>query len=334
MTAMRAVTIAVDLTVSEIIAAGETLLGEAACSASLHDRLVKLRERDKGFYPTFASALEVTGQPMGPVWAAERSLIEQRAERYAEIATRLAEATGATELKGRRLADLYPGRVLRQCRDVDLQLPDGQRLFGAAELLTATGWTIDVLVLLPGTVEPDLILEFSRPRPTIVEASDKVELTTLLLQGDGLRMARARQLPGVAGPGALLASAAAEGMDRPFRVRDLTDAHLLIRQLDPEARQALRRSAEPAGLARYLSRLVRSTRRFYPCATEGLVGAAPNPWGTASQGSEPGSPTPSTAVPPSGSPRRSPSITAAPGRGRSSTGWRRGSTPATLWTAD
>jgi hypothetical protein len=278
MTATQPTTIPADRVVSEIIAAGETLLGGALATNCLHDRLTKVRERDKGFYATFASALESSGQPMGPAWAAERALMEQRARRCAEIAARLMEATGATELKGQRLAGLYPSGVLRQCRDLDLQLPDAERLFGAAELLITSGWSIDVLVVLPGAVEPDFILELSRPRPTLAEAPDKVELTTLLLQGDGLRMDRVRRLPGIAGAGALLAAVAAEGMDRPFRLRDCTDAHLLMRRLDPDAREALRRAAERVGLGRYMARLVRSTHRFYPCTTHGLVIAWPDSW--------------------------------------------------------
>jgi hypothetical protein len=277
MTAIQPTVIPADRAVAEIVAAGETLLAGASC-ACVHDRLVKVRERDKGFYATFASALEASGHPMGSTWSAERSLIEQRARRCSETATRLTEATGATELKGRRIADYYPPTVLRQCRDLDLQLPDVERLFAAARLLTGSGWSIDVLVLLPGASEPDLILELSRPRPTVAEAPDKVELTTLLLQGDGLRMDRARRLPGVAGPAALLAAVAAEGMDRPFRMRDYTDAHLLLGELDPDARQALRRAADRAGLGRYLVRLVRSTCRFYPCTIDDFVTTRPDSW--------------------------------------------------------
>lgn len=254
-----------------VLAASSRRFGHASDPTA--DALGRVRQRDAKFYPTLASSLEVLGRRVGPEWDAERTRLQGRLQRLHDVAG-VAVGAGATILKGSELAAFYPEPILRYSGDVDLHVPDLRTAWEVGTSLRDRGWEVAGLVLFPGRPgsEPDVLLQWERERPATDEADDLVEVSTLVLQGDGLRMDRVRDLPTLTSPARLLAAVAAEGMDRPFGLRDMIDAHLVLQRLAHAQLRALWSAAGPPGLSPYLDRLLRQAQRALGTPVPGDAG--------------------------------------------------------------
>ncbi|MFL6129078.1 MAG: hypothetical protein ACJ73E_08425 [Mycobacteriales bacterium] len=219
------------------------------------------------FHVSLLSSWQARGETLDPAQAALVRAAAQRSRRHQALAVELCAAVpGLWRLKGPATGRLYPAGVLRSERDVDLGAPGEGELWDAVRLLAGRGWTVDAVWLRAGRDGRDrqvaATLRSPGPEP------DLVEVTTDPLEGDHWRVdSRPLELAGTDSASLAFLLLVEEGTARPYGVRDVYDAVLLLRQLARTGRGG--RAAEllaAAGLGRQWARLRRGVLR------SGLVG--------------------------------------------------------------
>ncbi|GAB1644040.1 hypothetical protein [Krasilnikovia sp. MM14-A1259] len=227
------------------------------------------------------SALARDGARMGEPARAELQRAQERSRRYADLAADLAAATGVRAIKGLQLAARYPADLLRPQGDLDLVAPDEAALWRAVTRIAEQHPVENIDVTVFG-VEPrhTMVVMFWPAEDPLVDPWFKVEICTAALTGDfGCVPVR----PVLHAPDHVecLIALAEEGLQRPFRHRDVLDVRALsTAEFDPAdtvaAVAAYRLAPEAADLLDFAA-------RYTPLGALAAVRAALEPEVTAEQ---------------------------------------------------
>lgn len=214
------------------------------------------------FGVSLLSCWQARGEALEPAQAALVRAAADRARRHQALAVELCAAVpGLWRLKGPATSRLYPAGVLRQERDVDLGTPGEGELWDAVRLLSDRGWTVDAVWLRAGRGARDRQVGAALRSPAT--EPDLLEVTTDPLEGDHWRVdSRPLDLAGTDSASLAFLLLVEEGTARPYGVRDVYDAVVLLRELAATGRGPVAADLlAAAGLGRHWQRLRRGVQR-------------------------------------------------------------------------
>lgn len=174
------------------------------------------------------SVAERDGHRLGTGAADEVRRARRRADEYRRLAAELDEP-GVRSVKGLGIAERYPAGLVRPSVDLDLIVPDEDRLWRLAARLRASRdvQEITVTVLVHGGVRHVAVgLKWPSEDP-LLDPDLCVELGTLAYEGDLDTVPPRAGLPEEQGLTDLLALAE-ERFQRPFDVKDMLDLAVLV----------------------------------------------------------------------------------------------------------
>ncbi|MFG1942874.1 hypothetical protein [Nonomuraea sp. NPDC048826] len=207
----------------ELVATLELITGEEMETPG--EVLYVARRTQPSLVATLLSAWEREGRPLSPTLAHELEQQRGRMAFYRDQWERLPDRP--VSLKGLEFADRYPGGLVRYMNDLDLWVPDRDRLWELTGWLLAEGWSMHTASFVRLGGAPQVVVSLRRLPDDPYALPYGIELSTLAYIGDGIvapHRAHAPADPVVKNLLALLY----ERFEQPYRVRDLIDAALLL----------------------------------------------------------------------------------------------------------
>ncbi|GAA4055925.1 hypothetical protein GCM10022248_24220 [Nonomuraea soli] len=201
------------------------------------------RREQPSLVATLLSAWESEGRRLSPTLAHELEQQRGRMAFYRGQWERLADRP--VSLKGLEVADRYPGRLLRYMNDLDLWVPERDRLWAMTGGLLDEGWSMHTATFVRFGGRTEVIVSLRRLPDDPYGLPYGIELSTVAYIGDGIgapHRTGAPQDPVVKNLLALIY----ERFEQRYRARDLVDAAVLLAGAD---RDTLARCAEAIGEA-------------------------------------------------------------------------------------
>ncbi|MGW0801466.1 hypothetical protein [Nonomuraea sp. NPDC002799] len=174
---------------------------------------------------TLLSAWESEGQRLSPALTHELAQQRGRMAFYREQWERLPDRP--VSLKGLEFADRYPGGLLRYMNDLDLWVPERDRLWTLTGWLLAQGWSMHTATFVRFGGGIEVIVSLRRLPDDPHGLPYGIELSTLAYIGDGIGAPHRTGAPQDQVVKNLLALVY-ERFEQRYRARDLVDAAVLL----------------------------------------------------------------------------------------------------------
>ncbi|WP_433071255.1 hypothetical protein [Nonomuraea sp. CA-218870] len=201
------------------------------------------RREQPSLVATLLSAWESEGRRLSPALAHE---LEQQRGRMAFYRGQWARLPARpVSLKGLEFADRYPGGLVRYMNDLDLWVPDRDRLWALTGWLLGEGWSMHTATFVRFGGDMEMIVSLRRLPDDPYGLPYGIELSTVAYLGDGIGAPHRADAPADPVVKNLLALLY-ERFEQRYRARDVVDAALL---LGGAGGAALARCAEAVGRA-------------------------------------------------------------------------------------
>jgi hypothetical protein len=239
-----------------------------------------LRVSQPHLVPTFLAALAVTGAELAPSWRAEIEECRQRGRALAGIEEQVRQlAANARTVKGSAVSARYPAGLVRFQSDIDVVLDSTAEVLALGRKLETLGWQPMSLTAFSAGGQRQLLLNLwhagaDSGRPF------HLDIASAELVGDLLGVP-ARGATSTNEDVRALVAAVAGRLQRPFHLRDVLDAALLLAALDAPARQEVSELLGQLGLrpeAAELQRLLTRWAAWAPALPAAAGRGARRPW--------------------------------------------------------
>ncbi|MBV9750739.1 MAG: hypothetical protein JO157_18185 [Acetobacteraceae bacterium] len=231
------------------------------------DILRAMRPREPKLVPTWFSALAVSGVPLSAAGSAELAATRRRQDYYLDLAAELtARFPDLRLIKGPLLVQRYPAGLVRHLGDLDAVLPDEERVYELGSWLLGRGWRRYSLAAQSSDGRRDLLLTLVCPAPCADQPILAVQLSTLEMAGNLMGIRPMARLATQCDQARCMLSLIAERVERPFELRDLLDAVVLLDELQLAGMDELASLLQRTSLAPEARELQSLLARFAPQA--------------------------------------------------------------------
>ncbi|MGV9324682.1 hypothetical protein [Streptosporangium sandarakinum] len=189
------------------------------------------RREQPSLVATLLSAWEREGRDLGPALSHELRQQRARTDFYRGVQAGLGRAwPEAVPLKGLEVADRYPDALVRYMNDLDYWFPQRDRLWEAAGLLLANGWSMHTATFMLAGGDLQFLLSLRRLPEDPYALPYGIELSTTPLVGDRIGVPVRTALPALCADPVVknLVALLFERFEQPYRARDLVDAAVLL----------------------------------------------------------------------------------------------------------
>lgn len=221
-----------------------------------------LQARDRKLTSTWLSALRATGCSLSPAAITAIESARWRQESYTAISDELTKKfPDLVVSRGPVTAAAYPTGLARYLGDLDVVVPTPERAFEVAAHLVATNWDVGGVTLLHPEGKRHVTVVCTRPAEFADFQPYEVQISTQSVIGDGLIT------PGlghviVRSETLAVLSLFAERLERPYGLRDVLDAWLLLARLASDDREKLARLTSEARLGAQADELTTLVSRW------------------------------------------------------------------------
>ena len=196
------------------------------------DVLAAIRRAEPKLAATWLAAAALTGDRLSDAAAAEVAAAERRQDYYLDLLADLQRRfPGLRPIKGPAVVNCYPDGLVRHLGDLDAAVATEADAYAVGAALLADGWrrySLDVR-LVDG--RRHVLLTVTRPAEHPDEPIHGAQIGTLEMSGNLLGLPPVPRLPGHAVETRSLVSIVGERAERPYELRDLLDALVLLRSL-------------------------------------------------------------------------------------------------------
>jgi hypothetical protein len=191
-----------------------------------------VRRAEPKLAPTWLAATALTGDALSEAAAAEVAAAARRQDYYLRLLADLGDRFPYLRpIKGPAVVRCYPPGLVRHLGDLDAAVPTEDDAYAVGAALLADGWrrySLDLRVV--GGVR-HVLLTVTRPADHPDEPIHGVQISTLEMSGNLLGLQPVPRLAGARVETRSLVSIVAERAERPYELRDLLDAVVLLRSL-------------------------------------------------------------------------------------------------------